>query len=130
MIKTATDEDLKRIADRMFETQRTEFLGKILAVVKVVEDLGNHVTNLSNAQSTANREIVSNHQGAMYRLTQTDAAIEDLRKQIAALSTRAANNEHGMRDAQSRSDAALERVQARMNKALDAFAKIENAHGK
>jgi chaperonin cofactor prefoldin len=130
MIKTATDEDLKRIADKMFETQRKDFQNKLDAQSVAVEALSSRLRMFEDAQTEASRIAGSSHQAAMICITQLDLDLTHVSTRVNALDVRIRQCVSDIEMAQGRLAAAEERMYSKLTDVLNAFARMENRHGK
>lgn len=126
MIKTATDEELRRIANNLFEPIRSEFAGKFIEIERALDDIRNsHLVQADrislNAES-ASKQL----QSVEYRLQQIETDIETAHVALLDLSARAKAAVESAGTRAAADNAARARLQAKLDEVLAIFARWEN----
>lgn len=126
MIKTASDEDLHRIASRLFETIRGEFMGKFLEIDRAIEGL-RAVQWTQGDRITLNAESASKQlQSVEYRLKQVEVDIETAHVALMDLAVRAKAAVESAGTRAAADSAARARLQGKLDEVLAIFARWEN----
>ena len=126
MIKTATDEELRRIAMNLFEPIRHEFRGDFVEIHKALDALSN--SNLLQADRiTLNAESASRQlQSVEYRLRQVETDIETAQVALLDLAARAKAAVESAGTRAAADNAARARLQGKLDEVLAIFARWEN----
>lgn len=130
MIRTATPEDLERIAARMFSPIREEFSEEFRNLHAAVGLLAQAQEKADGRTTEYAEEASIQQKRVAFTLTESKNAHDALTETVAALAIRTTAMEHLVEAQKEHIDSNSKLLMAKMVEILAAFARIENTHGK